>query len=100
MPETIRRVRPKARKTHICDWCALRIRKGEQYIKDTVVFDDRIYTWVSHFECDDETARLNECGGLDNQDDGWPRYALVSYVESEYLSEEWNLFYEQNKEEE
>ena len=41
----------KSRKKHHCDFCGCEIKIGTSYVKDTNVFDGRIYTWKSHPEC-------------------------------------------------
>ena len=43
----------KSRKNHCCDYCGCKIEKGTSYLNDTIVYDDRMYTWKSHPECAD-----------------------------------------------
>lgn len=49
--ETISRTKPKARIDHRCNFCNGRILKGEQYNKQTNVYDGQIYDWKSHLDC-------------------------------------------------
>ena len=50
---------PVARKEHICNWCGGKIAKGEKYNRQTILFDGRIYDWVSHLDCLGLTGLLN-----------------------------------------
>ena len=48
----------KARKEHECDWCLMKIKKGEQYEHSTLKLDD-IYTWKNHLDCQKLYKELN-----------------------------------------
>lgn len=50
---------PFARKEHVCNWCGGKIFKGEKYDRQTILFDGRIYDWVSHLDCLELTGLLN-----------------------------------------
>lgn len=98
MVDVIASTTPVARKEHRCDWCALPVKVGVKYLRDTVTNDGDIYTWVSHIECQKEIDRLYNTGGLTYDPDGWPKHALVEYVHTEDISEEWKEFYKNNEE--
>jgi len=61
--------KPKARKTHICNFCDGTIIKGEIYGSQTNVYDGDIYTWKVHIMCAEIAHMLrmyDECDeGLD-----------------------------------
>jgi len=77
----------KANKVHQCSLCLLNIEVGESYVYQSYI-DDYFYTWKSHLECDKEIG-LHEDDG-----DGFPEGALVSYIDNYDLSEEWKQWYE------
>lgn len=56
-------VNRKAVKDHICDFCGLKINKGETYQNQTLV-NDYLYTWKSHLSC------LELSRSLDMYDEG------------------------------
>lgn len=58
---------PIAKKEHVCNWCGGKIAKGEKYRRDTILFDGRIYDWISHLDCYELTGLLNMC----DYDDGY-----------------------------
>jgi hypothetical protein len=43
--------RPVARKEHKCDWCAEKIKKGEQYYTYTGKYDGEFQSIKMHNEC-------------------------------------------------
>ena len=43
---------------HICDFCGDTIEKGTKYNRD-VFKDDYIFTWNSHFSCDELVKKMN-----------------------------------------
>lgn len=49
----------KAKKQHSCNFCGLRIPKGDTYIKSTHVYDGNIYDFKSHTWCSDIAEKLN-----------------------------------------
>ena len=55
--EIICETRPKARKEHRCDFCALPIKKGNTYKRQVAKIDD-VYTWKAHLHCDELAGRL------------------------------------------
>jgi len=42
----------KARKDHECDYCSLKINKGECYECASIKGDNDVYTWKSHNHCE------------------------------------------------
>lgn len=62
----IKHLEPVARKAHICQYCQCAINVGEKYNRDTLVYDGRIYDWVSHQEC---TALASKLDMFDEYDD-------------------------------
>jgi hypothetical protein len=55
-----------ARKDHICDWCGLKIYKGETYRVDALK-DGAFYTWKSHPACQNMVNQFdtfNDCEDL------------------------------------
>lgn len=55
----LRNATPVAKKEHVCNWCGSNIIKGEKYNRQTILFDGRIYDWVSHLDCLELTGLLN-----------------------------------------
>ena len=56
---TLKETRPVANKEHTCNWCGGKIVKGEKYNRQTILFDGRIYDWVSHLDCLELTGLLD-----------------------------------------
>lgn len=50
-PQLLREATPTARKTHRCSLCIGPIKPGEQYARDTLIYDDRIYDWLTCLGC-------------------------------------------------
>lgn len=114
--KVLRNKTPIARKEHRCEFCGEVIHVGEKYNRQTNVYDDRVYDWVSHCDCsqlayeldmfDDCDEGLDGDGFIDNlnqyvydnhYDDkiddiakDWqlPRYELVKKVLDELKKEE------------
>ena len=55
----LRSTNPVAKKEHVCNWCGGKIVKGEKYNRQTILFDGRIYDWVSHLDCLELTGLLD-----------------------------------------
>ncbi|MBR5297197.1 MAG: hypothetical protein IKU29_04935, partial [Parabacteroides sp.] len=58
-------------KQYTCMWCGGVIEVGEQYCRDTCLFDGQFYDWVSHNECSKITGLLNmrdEGYGINDED--------------------------------
>ena len=72
----------KANKTHVCDFCCLKINKGERYQEQTLV-NDVIYKWKSHLSCLELTNKLKM---WDWCDDGLTSDSFIEYVR-DYLSD-------------
>jgi hypothetical protein len=73
--------KPKARTEHKCSYCDGVIKRGETYIKQSVVFDGRMYSWKSHFRCNAIAIKLNM---FDDCDEGVTQYDFWEIVEEEY----------------
>ena len=50
---------PTARKEHICMYCGGTINVGEKYECQTNKYDNHIFYWVCHLECQEVTGLLN-----------------------------------------
>lgn len=50
-PQLIRETRPVARKSHRCSMCTGPIHPGEQYERDTLVYDNHVYDWLTCSGC-------------------------------------------------
>ena len=56
--ETIRHSKPKARKTHVCNFCLGEISSGEIYEHQVNVYDGEFWIWKSHIRCSDIASKL------------------------------------------
>ena len=83
MPDLIKKLHPTARKEHKCMFCGCKIEVGEQYQRHTLKYEDTIYDWVSHDDCDTLTGLLNM---YDRYDEGICRDDFQDAVR-EYLVE-------------
>ena len=69
MSQLIREASLKARKTHQCSYCTGPIEPGLTYLRKTLVFDGRVYDWLTCGRCrDDEIFR--RVWGWTYRDDG------------------------------
>lgn len=50
---------PKANKDHICNYCGLKIQKGNQYSRQVNKDGGDVFTWISHFHCNELANKLN-----------------------------------------
>ena len=50
---------PTARREHKCMYCGETIKVGEKYERQTLIYDNLIYDWVCHLECQEVTGLLN-----------------------------------------
>lgn len=50
---------PKAKKDHKCSFCFGIIHSGEEYIKESFVFDGDFYVWKTHIRCADIASELD-----------------------------------------
>lgn len=48
----------KSLKEHICNFCGLKINKGEIYMKSTHKYEGDIYDWKTHKHCADIAEKL------------------------------------------
>lgn len=58
MPTTLRYEYPIARKEHTCMWCGGKIAVGEQYGRQTLLYDGYLYEWKNHRACADLAVAL------------------------------------------
>lgn len=49
--KTLREKKVTARKAHRCQACRTTIQPGDTYTRQTNVFDDRVYDWISCAGC-------------------------------------------------
>ena len=83
MLETLEDTYPKARKNHICNFCAGLIPRGDKYHYQVIVNDGDIYTWKSHLHCD-EIANVMDMYDF-AYDDGLDAYSFQQYNFSLFL---------------
>lgn len=99
MPEKLRYEYPIARKEHTCMWCGGKIAVGEQYGRQTLLYDGRLYEWKNHRECAELAGSLDmfdECGeeGLDEE---YFKECIDNYIwehhinENDEIDEGWDL---------
>ncbi|MDO9186956.1 MAG: hypothetical protein Q7W13_13160 [Bacteroidia bacterium] len=80
----------KANKEHICDWCSLKINKGEIYANQSNADEGTVFTWKNHIHCAD---LMDKIGAYDNGDgvstDDFQEYAKNEYqnIMSKYHNE-------------
>lgn len=68
MPTILKQLTPTAKKEHTCMFCGCKIRVGEKYRRDTLVFDGDLYDWIAHEDCHAVALELNMFDYVD--DDG------------------------------
>ena len=49
----------KARKQHKCCYCGFIIDINEIYYRDSIINDDKLYTWKSHLDCQHLAEKLD-----------------------------------------
>ena len=76
MITVLRLIKPIANKEHKCMYCGGIIKKGEQYERQTNIFDGSIYDWICHKRCSFLASKLDMYDDCD--DDG---------LDGEYFSE-------------
>jgi hypothetical protein len=52
----------KAAKEHKCNYCGLKIEKGEMYLTATYKESGNVYVWKSHIECSELAYKLEWFG--------------------------------------
>ena len=68
MITTLKESHPIARKEHICNLCGCKINKGQQYHRQTNIYDGCIYDWMEHDECSHIAYKLDMYGECDYDD--------------------------------
>lgn len=61
----------KARKEHRCELCKRVIERGEQYRRQSGVYDGRMYRVICCLQCE-AFATLLQAIGFENDEGGWP----------------------------
>lgn len=95
MIKVLRNKTPIARKEHRCEFCGEVIHIGEKYNRQTNVCDDRVYDWVSHYDCSQLACELNmfdDCDeGLDG--DGLNQYVYDNHYDDKIddIAKDWQL---------
>lgn len=72
----------KARKKHNCNFCYKPIKIGDEYLTQTLKYDE-IYSWKTHIKCSD-LAKLMDLYSLADGD------GVCSEMFTDYLFEEYN----------
>lgn len=81
MIEQIKSRTPLARKPHRCDFCtSLAIQPGQAYVRNTLVYDGRVYDWVSCCACDSLTTEVWDWGGADDDGMGSDTFAEWAFA--------------------
>lgn len=99
MPTTLRYGQPIARKEHTCMWCGGKIAVGEQYDRQTLVYDGELYEWKNHRECAKLASRLNMFAeyGDEGLDEEYFKECIDNYIwdhhqnENDEIDKEWDL---------
>ena len=89
MPVLIKELHPTARKEHQCMFCGCKIEVGEQYQRSTLKYEDDIYDWVNHEDCNTLTGLLDMYGHCDEgicKDDF--EFAVQEYLVENYYDEQ------------
>ena len=85
MTETIKELHPVARKPHRCDWCGGIIEKGEEYVRNTLKYDNEApYDWCSHKDCE-EIVRVLDMSQVCADSDGISADDFEEIVYDAYL---------------
>lgn len=71
----------KAIKKHSCNFCSLRIQKGDTYIKSTHVYDGSVYDWKTHKHCAEIADRLKM---YDDCDEGLTQNDFLETIHFEH----------------
>ena len=72
MPTILRVTFPIAKKEHTCEFCYGKIRINQKYIRQTNVYDEEVYDFITHQECKEvahELRMYDDCddNGLDGE---------------------------------
>lgn len=77
MLEKLHSTTPIAKKEHICCFCTGLIDVGEKYNRDTMIYDGRIYDWLSHKHCMDLIRILN----IEPYDEGIDQFSFSEAID-------------------
>ena len=86
MVETLKNRTPIARKKHICAFCGCEIGIGEKYNRQTNVYDDDVYDWITHIKCEKIAYKLNMYEKESDSDEGLSGEDFREYI-GEYVHE-------------
>lgn len=97
--KVLRNKTPIARKEHRCEFCGEVIHVGEKYNRQTNVYDDRVYDWVSHCDCSQlayELDMFDDCDeGLDGDGfiDNLNQYVYDNHYDDKIddIAKDWQL---------
>lgn len=64
---TLKNVTPTARKEHRCDFCGGVIAIGDKYERQTNIYDNQIYDWICHSECQAVAHKLDMYNRCDDE---------------------------------
>ena len=102
MLTTLKETYPTAKKEHVCEFCACKIKPGQKYVRQTNVYDGTIYDFVTHQECKKvahELRMYDNCGdeGLDGESflEYLNEYVNVNHYDDEVddICSDWDLPY-------
>jgi hypothetical protein len=71
----------KAIKEHRCNFCSIRIPKGDTYMRSTHTYEGMIYEWKSHTWCEEIVNRLKM---HESCDEGVTQNDFMEIISDEY----------------
>lgn len=102
MPTILKETYPTAKKEHVCEFCACKIKLGQKYVRQTNVYDGVVYDFITHQECKEVARELrmyDDCGdeGLDGESfrEYLSEYVNVNHYDDEVddICTDWDLPY-------
>ena len=72
----------RARVTHNCNFCSLKIHVGEIYLKSVHAYDGQVYSWKTHKDCAKIVNRLKMYDHCNHQ--GLTQDDFVASIDSEH----------------
>jgi hypothetical protein len=58
MPTILKETYPTAKKEHVCEFCACKIKPGQKYVRQTNIYDGVVYDFITHQECKEVAHKL------------------------------------------
>ncbi|MCP4764394.1 MAG: hypothetical protein GY870_21650 [archaeon] len=80
--EIISTTKLKARKKYKCDWCGLKIKKGEKHQSQALKDNGEIYNWRNHIRCAEIAKKLEMFDYCDGE--GLTKDAFQNTISDEY----------------